>query len=327
MLRNRLAIVIAIASASGASSILASCSTSSKSGFEEPDSGGGTDATVEAAGEDATKPDAGGTDGPPVDDAGGPKVEGGCSPVNTQCDRVLQNCGAGQQCVEMVLADGGYGTQCVSTSSSQRLPKGHSCCPNQEKGPDPCGQGLECIGLPDDPCAADASLTGRCTPACCADDICGKSDPEGFAGRCTLNIVTQSRDVLYKVCEYNQICKPFHVQQTCPQGFTCILEDKFGTASCVPIFNPTDGGGTSVGLGEGALCDSLNSCADGLLCIGPAGGNSTCQWLCLTPNSNPPFDAGALRDGAAGYGGCPAGESCVQPLDTTQFPVWISACK
>jgi hypothetical protein len=210
--------------------------------------------------------------------------------------------------------------------NAQHLPKGHACCPNFAKGADQCGQGLQCIGLPDDPCAADASLTGRCTPACCADDICGKSDPEGFAGRCTLNIVNVSNQDLYQVCEYNQICKPFHVQP-CPQGFTCIIEDQYGTASCVPIFNPSDGGGgTSVGRGEGQACDSLNSCGDGLLCLGPPDGGSTCTWLCLTPGSNPPFDAGALRDAGAGYGGCPPAEQCRGQITGNDIPIWVSFC-
>src|SRR5215471_14427162 len=132
MVRNRLIVVIAIASASGATGVLASCSSSSKTGFDEPDSGG-IDATFEAAGEDTARPDAGGLDAPPIDDGGGPTFEGGCSPINTACDRVLQNCAPGQQCVEQPLPDGGYGTQCVSTTASQHLPKGHSCCPNFAK--------------------------------------------------------------------------------------------------------------------------------------------------------------------------------------------------
>jgi hypothetical protein len=325
MLRKRLSVLIAIASASAASAAVAACSSSSKTGFDDSDSGG-SDATVEASGQDSATSDGPGTDSTPIDDAGGPEVKGGCSPINTACDRVLQNCGAGKECVESQLPDGGFGTVCVSTTSSQHLPKGHSCCPNGSKGPDQCGAGLQCIGLPDDPCAADASLTGRCAPACCEDDICGKSDPEGFAGRCTLNIVSQANQDLYQVCDYNQPCKPFHVQ-SCPQGFTCILEDKFGTSSCVPIFNPIDGGGgTSTGRGERAPCDSLNSCADGLLCVGPPDAGATCTWLCLTPNSNPPFDAGALRDAGAGYGGCPGGEKCIISFDQNDLPIWISAC-
>jgi hypothetical protein len=323
MRRTRWAFVAVIAG-SGVSAV-AACSSSSKTGFDEPDSGQ-PDATLETGSPDARGEGAPPSDGPPIDDGGNaPEVKGGCSPINTACDRVLQNCPSGKECVEAQLPDGGFGTACVPTSAVQHLPKGHSCCPNPGRGPDQCGAGLHCIGLPDDPCAADASLTGRCSPACCNDDICAKSDPEGYPGRCTLNIVSESRQALYQVCDYNQPCRLFHVQ-SCQDGFICVVEDKFGTSSCVPIYNPLDGGGgTSTGRAESQPCDSQNSCADGMLCLGPPDGGATCTWLCVTPSSNPPFDAGLLKD-AAGYGGCPPNEHCIGTI-TGDIPVWVSFCR
>ena len=295
---------------------LAACSSSDDAGNELADSGR-PDVTINDGGlSDTARPDVAEEQPTPPPDAG-PRIEAGCSPINTKCDIVLQNCPPDQECAS--VSD--TATDCVPLGSSQRLPLGHSCCPSASQNP--CARGLHCVGLPDDKCQSDAGLTGRCTPACCADDVCGKSDPEGFAGRCALTIVSQGGKPLYDVCDYNQPCKPFHLQP-CPAGFTCLVEDKFGTASCILI----DNAGSSTGLGEGQPCDTGNSCADGMRCLDtlPDGGFG-CTWLCLTPNSNPPFDAGALRDAGAGYGGCPSGDRCLDSLNPDDFPIWMSACR
>jgi hypothetical protein len=330
-MNHRVAILFAGLGLLGVAALAGACSSGS--------SGGGvsgadaslpeTDATVTvesgADAADAGVPDQDvGVDATPIVDAGGPEVKANCSPINSACDIVLQNCnpknGQPQECV-----DTGSGTACVPIGTSQHLPRGHACCPNPSKGANPCGAGLQCIGAPDDPCSSDAGLTGRCAPACCDDDVCGKSDPEGFSGRCDLSIVDNANSELFKVCDYNPPCKPFHVE-ACPSGFTCVVQDKFGTSSCVGIYAVTDAGSTSTGLPEKTPCNSLNACADGLLCVGPPDGGSTCQWACLTPNSNPPFDAGALRDASAGNGGCPSGEACIVSFDPGALPVWLSVC-
>jgi hypothetical protein len=312
---RRLALAAAIMGTSVAGAGLAACSSS------DDVAGGAADASTSdvtldgGAAADTARPDVVEERPAPLPD-GGPHIEGGCSPINTKCDVVLQNCPADQQCISVSDTE----TNCVALGSAQHLPLGHACCPTAS--PDQCARGLTCVGLPDDKCQSDAGVTGRCTPACCADDVCGKSDPEGFAGRCALTIVSQDGKPLYDVCDYNQPCKPFHLQ-SCPAGFTCLVEDKFGTASCILI----DHNGTSTGLGEGQACESGNSCADGMRCLDtlPDGGFG-CTYLCLTPNSNPPFDAGALRDAPAGYGGCPTGERCLDPLSLDDFPIWMSAC-
>ena len=311
----------------GSGAVFAACSATPHEGF---DADAGSDATTAVDAppmgiDSPTSPvDAPAAEVAPPEDAGGPVIKGGCSPVNgPACDIVLQNCapvnGKTQVCVVAAASDGGRTTQCRASTASQHLPKGHSCCPSAAA--EPCLPGLKCIGSADDTCAADAALTGRCSPACCDDNVCGKSDPEGFAGRCELNIVSGAGNALYKTCQFNQQCRQFQVQ-ACPQGFTCLLSDAFGTSSCSTIFNPEGGAGGT----EGHACESANACADGLMCLGPPDGGSTCQYLCLTPGTNPPFDAGALRDGAPGRGGCPANERCNIGFVPSQAPNWISIC-
>ena len=331
---RRLMMLAAIVSVSGAGAIGAACSSSTPhEGFTplgDGDGGGGKDGTVDAPvviARDGQAPiDSGLADGSTPSDGGGPPIKGACSPVNgPECDIVLQNCapasGQPRQCVSVTLGDGGPSTQCRATNAAQHLPKGHSCCPTAAQ--DPCLPGLTCIGANDDTCATDAALTGRCSPACCDDNVCGKSDPEGFAGRCELHIVSDKSAELYTVCAYNQQCKQFHVQ-ACPQGFTCILDDNVGTSSCVSIFNP-DGG---PGIAEGQPCSSANGCADGMMCLSAGDGGSTCSFLCFTPGATPPagYDAGALQDGAPGYGGCPSNERCNTRFDPSQAPAWIQVC-
>jgi hypothetical protein len=276
------------------------------------------------AGSDASRFDGGVADTSPVDAPrdtsspqvdSGPSIEGGCSPVNgPACDIVLQNCsdtasGQKQECVAP-LPDGGFSTQCQAITASEHLPLGRPCCPAADN---PCLPGLECIG--GDQCVGDAAPTSRCTPHCCDDGVCGTSDPEGFAGRCILSIVDGTSRELYKVCAYNQQCKPLHLGgQSCPAHFVCLVDDKFGTASCATLFNPDGGNGNP----ENAPCQAANECADGLMCFG-----QTCRLLCLTPGAM--FDAGVI-DGGPGYGGCPAAETCKVPLDSTRFPPWLSLC-
>ncbi len=243
-------------------------------------------------------------------------IEGGCSAINSACDIVLQNCPSGQECA----AAGDAGTACIDDVATRHLPKGHACCASAKD--DPCGPGLHCIG-PRNDCTGDAGASGRCTPACCADDVCGKSDPEGFAGRCDLSIVDGKGKGRFKVCDYDPPCRPFHLQ-SCPTNFTCVTQDQYGTSSCIGIYAPIDGGVIPTGYTEGMPCDTSNGCADGLACLGAGDAGAACKWLCLEPNANPPFDAGAARDGGPGYGGCPAAEKCQGTI--TGMPLWLLFC-
>jgi hypothetical protein len=318
MRAHRVAISISAAALAAGGLAGVACSSSSPRGFVD-DAGSDVTTIDSAVPVDAFVADQGTETAPPFD--AGPKVEGGCSPINTACDIVTQNCPAGKECQS---ASGSNGTQCVDIAPSRHLPRGHACCSSDTAGQDQCAPGLHCIG-PSTPCTSDAGLAGRCSPACCANDVCGISDPEGFPGRCDLSIVDNAGKEQFKVCDYDPPCKPFHVQ-ACPANFTCIIEDQFGTSSCVGIYAPIGDGGTLPnGYTEGAACDSANGCGDGMLCLGPPDGGSTCSWLCLTPNSNPPFDAGALRDAGPGYGGCPVGERCVGSI-TGPIPLWVSFC-
>jgi hypothetical protein len=301
--------------------LVAACSSGPQPFAEAPEAGRDVTTMEDAPVEQETGParDAG-RDALPLGDA-----EGNCSAVKGECDIVAQNCpdgptGQKRECI--VTASGGsYATECVDTRASQRLPAGHTCCPNAPGG-DPCLPGLECIG---NACVGDAAPTARCTPHCCfgSDGKCGQSDPEGFPGVCDLTITANAPDGsvgLYEVCSYSSRCVFFGVQP-CPSGFTCILQDRFGAAKCYDIYTPD---GSTTGLAEGEPCSSGNSCADGLACLG-VGGNYRCRMYCLTPNSLPPFDAGAL-DGGPFRGGCSAGKTCSGVFSPDAAPGWLSIC-
>jgi hypothetical protein len=261
----------------------------------------GADATTETssssdAGKDApvVKPEAG-TEG-----GGG----GNCSPANAACDIVLQNCPAQQECV----VDNTSKTVCRPVESSQQLPKGRACCPSTSSNP--CLPGLTCVG---NDCVDGGAPTGRCSPACCKgdDQSCGKSDPEGISGACSLSLVDGKGNTLYDVCTYSQTCKPFK-QQPCGADQICITEDKVGTSSCYD----------SNGKTNRQPCSFANECADGFICLGGADAGS-CHYVCLLPGATHPFDA-SVEQGGPGLGGCPVGEKCELRIQNT--PDWFAAC-
>jgi hypothetical protein len=311
MRTHRAATLLACVALAGGATAFSACSSSSSQGFADD------------AGVDATHPpiDAPVDVAPDRVEAAAPfdaaiPIEGGCSPINGACDIVLQNCPANKECASAAEA----GTACVAIAPTRHLPRGHVCCASATD--DPCGPGLHCIG-PRNDCNGDAGASGRCSPACCADDVCGTSDPEGFAGRCDLSIVDGTGKERFKVCDYDPPCRPFHLE-SCPTNFTCVTQDQYGTSSCIGIYAPTDSGTIPTGYTEGMPCDTSNGCADGLACLGAGDAGSTCKWLCLEPNSNPPFDAGPARDGGPGYGGCPAAEKCQGTI--TGLPLWLLFC-
>ncbi len=334
MKRHRIALFLACLSMGGAAASATSCGTSSnKTGY---DGGGGGDASGNpfqvdsgvSSMDSSPPPD---TFVPPADtgagDTGCVPPEAGppanCSPITGACDIVSQNCP--QTCTQAyecdaVFQNGTFKTQCTATQLSQHLPKGHGCCPSPSSNQ--CDQGLECIGNTCDPDAA-APPTGRCTPHCCAgdggDSVCGTSVPEGYPGHCDLQIVDNSNNPLYNVCLYAQPCVPLDVEP-CASGYTCIVADQSGTATCVQIFNP---GGDAGGLGAGAACSFTNQCADGLMCL--TAGTSNCYWLCwMGPDAGAtPFDAGVLNS-MPGSGGCPMAQSC-HPV--SGFPAWLGFCQ
>ena len=239
--------------------------------------------------------------------------EGGCTAVKGPCDLVVQDCaddakGRKQECVVARAPTGELTTQCVPVQPSQQLPMGRGCCPGSAN---PCLPGLTCVG---DPCVRGGPVTGRCTPACCeGDDVsCGQSDPEGIGGQCDLSLFVESNEV-HRVCSYRERCKPFGVEP-CKQGQLCIVEDKVGTAGCIGSNN----------IQNRQPCQFANDCADGYICVGPAGAG-ICRMFCLTPNSNPPFDASAAT-GGPGRGGCPAGEACKGP-GFQNLPDWLQLCE
>jgi hypothetical protein len=322
----------------GASAV-AACSSKATNGFTSPEDDGGAarDATEPTAdvtthpsngdassgGGDDGSSDAGLPDSPITQPEAGPITH--CSPVQGPCDIVAQDCPSNQECVIAQAADGGITTACTNVSASQHLAKGHACCPSTSDNQ--CASGLECIG--DQTASCDGGvLPGRCTPHCCGgdagdDSVCGQSTPEGIAGHCDLEVSIGSTPA-FTVCSYDEVCKPFHIKP-CGPNQTCIIKDSSGTAGCYPTYNP-DGGRASK---EGEPCMAANSCADGLVCLGSSS-PGTCTMLCLTPHSNPNFDAGAL-DGGPFYGGCSAGKTCNGTVVTDDggaaFPPWISICR
>ncbi len=312
-LRRRIGVLVVLALASANAAIaLVACSSDSPSVDDASEGGAGDgNASSSSSGGDA-KAD---TSSPRPD--GGVKEGGNCTPVKGDCDIVLQDCpddskGKKQECVVTQGQGGGaLKTSCVPVQPSQQLPMGHSCCPNG--GDNPCLPGLTCVG---DDCVDGGPVLARCSPACCEGDnaACGKSDPEGIGGQCDLTLFSNNTEV-HRVCSYRERCKPYGVEP-CKAGQICIVEDKVGTAGCI----------NSNGIGNRKPCLFANDCADGFICApsaqNDAGGE--CRMYCLTPNSNPPFDASAA-DGAPGRGGCPTGEQCKGP-HFTDLPDWLQLC-
>lgn len=303
---RRRAIVVAFGAASvNAAMVVVACSSSGDAAGTDQDASVEGGASLPDARTDAptTKPDSGKT--------------GNCTAVKGPCDLVVQDCpndakGNAQECV--VTGSGtSYTTTCVPVQASQTLPMGRACCPPTQDAPqNPCLPGLTCVGQP---CQDGGPPTGRCTPACCKgdDQSCGKSDPEGIAGACDIALFDTKTDTeLHNVCSYRERCKPFGVEP-CKPGQLCLVEDKLGSASCL----------TSFGKQNGEPCKFANDCADGLICVG-SGDAGACRWMCVTPNSIPPFDASA--DDPVGHGGCPAGEGCNITFDKDTAPGWLSAC-
>jgi hypothetical protein len=271
-------------------------------------------------GDERGGPDSG-ADGTSVEDAGvdarqradSAREGGNCSPVKGSCDLVVQDCpddskGQKQECVVARASTGDITTECVPVQASQQLPIGRGCCPGSDN---PCLPGLSCVG---DPCVDGGPTTARCTPACCDGDhaSCGQSDPEGIGGQCDLTLFVDSTEV-HHVCSYRERCKPFGVEP-CKQGQLCIVEDKIGTAGCIASNN----------VQNRQRCQFANDCADGYICVGGADAG-VCRMFCLTPNSNPPFDASAAT-GEPGRGGCPAGEECRGPT-FENLPDWLQLCE
>jgi hypothetical protein len=277
------------------------------SGGDEPVDGG-------SATGDGSSPDGSNADGSQQPDGFTPTREGGCTQVKGPCDLVLQDCpddakGAKQECV-VARSQGSdqLTTQCVPVQPSQQLPIGRGCCPGADN---PCLPGLSCVG---DPCVDGGPVLGRCTPACCDGDhgSCGQSDPEGIGGQCDLTLFIEEAEV-HRVCSYRERCKPFGIE-ACKPSQLCIVEDKVGTAGCI----------ASNGIGLRKPCKFANDCADGLICSGPADAG-ICRMFCLTPNSNPPFDASAAT-GQPGRGGCPPNETCTGP-SFQNLPDWLQLCE
>ncbi|HVH46073.1 MAG TPA: hypothetical protein VM925_27175 [Labilithrix sp.] len=236
-----------------------------------------------------------------------------CAAVKGPCDVVAQDCaddeeGQKQECVVASSSGGAVTTECVPVQPSQQLPMGRGCCPGREN---PCLPGLQCVG---DTCVDGGPITGRCTPACCPgdDSACGQSEPEGIGGQCDVTLFVGSTEV-HQVCSYRERCKPFGIQP-CKEGQVCIIEDKLGTAGCIASNN----------VENRQPCQFANDCKDGHVCSGPPNAR-VCRMFCLTPNSNPSFDASAA-DGAPGRGGCPSGETCTGP-GVQGMPDWIQLCE
>ena len=271
---------------------------------------------------DGTSTTDGAADAPGAID-GGTKDGGNCSAVKGPCDIVLQNCpdkaGQKQECeVYQPSSAGGapsgaLTTRCVPVQASQTLPAGRACCANAAGG-NPCLPGLTCVGAP---CVDGGPITGRCSPACCEgdDQACGLSDPEGIAGSCDLTLFSNDDTEVHRVCSYRERCKPFG-QEPCKQGFTCLIEDKLGTAGCITTQDKT----------LGSPCGFANDCANGLFCHSdlPDGGDARCHMICLTPNSTHPFDAG-VEDGGPLMGGCNGGQQC-NITGFSNLPSWFSLC-
>ncbi len=276
-------------------SLAVACSSNPSGG-----DGGGPD-----TGTDGTLPGDGGKDGN-SNETGGPEAGPPTScdaGIGGDCNIVAQNCNSGQECAA-VPDGGGFSLECV-TNTTGSIKEGYACTPS--KTGNVCVAGLECI-------------SGRCAKHCCLgdDSACGKSQPEGYIGRCDINVsLVQNGPGVYSACSYSAGCEPFKLQP-CASGQACFVSDSQGTATCTPL----DG----KNVAEGAGCAALNDCAsDGLGCYGaPDGGGFTCQWNCYMKGKGGPYDSQIAADAGAGYGGCPSGESC--KYNITNLPTWYGIC-
>ncbi len=256
------------------------------------DSGG--DSTTEGGGGDSGGGDGGGSDGPtPM------TCEAG---ISGSCDVYLQDCPTGQECTAFKQTDGGYTLKCI-TNKTGSIKEGYACTPSGSGNN--CVAGLECI-------------EHRCARHCCIGDdaICGKAQPEGFTGKCDVNVTVDGTNTAYSVCTYNKPCQPYQIQP-CGPGLECLVQDMSGTASCSAYAN----GGDS-GLAEKAPCQYANDCNDGMGCYGTVDAGSKCEWNCYLGGG--PFDAG-IKDAGAGKGGCPGGETCGGGV--TGLPTWFGLCQ
>jgi hypothetical protein len=320
-MNHRLALLLSLTLVGSGGVAGVACSSSS-SGSVADDGGADGSASDGSQGGDAARDGAFGSDTGASDggsqDATGDQLTGNCAPVKGACDIVLQNCGAGKECVVSRGSDGGFATACFPTTNNEHIPMGSPCCPGAQN---PCLPGLECLGAS---CQGDAAPTSRCAPHCCTgdDSICGQS-PEGYPGHCDTNVNSGGSNPvdLFEICTYSAVCKPFGII-ACPSGTACEVLDNLGSAKCDNIYNPADSG--PGGAKEGDPCAALNQCADGLMCFGSNNADK-CKMLCLIANSSPPFDAGAL-DGAPLHGGCTQGKSCVG-VSASTFPSWLGLCE
>jgi hypothetical protein len=261
------------------------------------DSSGGDSAVDSTV--DGVSPTEGGKDGGGMDAA---PIQQCDASVGGMCNIVAQDCPSGKECAAVKQADGGFLLQCQNTANGNQ-PEGHSCNPGTNN---PCLTGLECI-------------EHRCARHCCLgdDQACGPSNPEGFLGKCDLNVTLDGTSTAYSVCSYNKPCEPFQIE-ACGPGLTCLVQDMNGTATCSAYSN-----GGDAGLAEKAKCSFGNDCSDGMGCYGaPDGGGFTCQWNCYIPPG--PFDAG-IKEGGAGKGGCPGSEKCGGAV--TGLPTWFGLCQ
>jgi hypothetical protein len=278
-----------------------------------------------------TEVDAGFDGSKPVEDTGTVLVDGGkpdtstgsdagrCAQLKGSCDLVTQDCPSGKECVVVASASGNELTTDCQPAGSGNKPVGAKCCPDQANQ---CVAGLECVGAP---CGNTDSgvgqITGRCTPHCCdGDDTpCGASLPEGFKGTCDSQLVTDFGDAsvaISNICTYKGVCTPFQIQP-CPNNFACLLQGDGVSFRCSGIFNPP-------GKDAGVACSAANDCADGMECLGPADGGSTCRTICYRADGGAPFDGGGLIDAGAGKGSCPPTKGCGGTI--TGAPAWLGFC-
>jgi hypothetical protein len=274
------------------------------------------------AGFDGSKPQD--DTGTVVPDAGTETSTGGdagrCAQLVGPCDLVLQDCPSGKECLVVAAAGGAALTTACQPAGSGNKPVGAKCCPDQANQ---CVAGLECTG--GEPCGTSdggsGAITARCTPHCCSGDDtpCGASIPEGFKGTCDTQLVTELADAsvaIANICTYKGVCTPFKIQP-CPNNFACLVQSDGVSFRCSAIFNPP-------GKDAGAACGAANDCADGMECLGPADGGSTCRTLCYRADGGAPFDGGGLADAGAGKGSCPLGKGCGGSI--TGAPAWLGFC-
>jgi hypothetical protein len=147
----------------------------------------------------------------------------------------------------------------------------------------------------------------KCTPICCP------TDPSSCSGG-TCNVdVNVGGGYFVRVCAFNQSCELF-TPNPCPQGEECHLADTMqGLSVCIAPSGPNQ-------FNEGEMCMYLNDCKESQMCVDKPSADQPgiCRFNC---------DLNTWMQSQPSFGGCPAGQTCVDPTNPNFKPDTVGVCR